>query len=148
MPRYDKYEPYANGFRAPLAADWLRADAIVGRAFGVGFNASGQLVKGAGNTGIMGVLVLTQAEQLSTPKHRAGSWVDVMTSGDIVEWATSADVAGVAGTNYYVVAATGLIVAGGAAAASGQVYLGTTCEVSTKTGARLIVRYSKVPAAA
>lgn len=148
MPRYDKYEPYANGFRAPLAADWLRADAIVGRPFGVGFNASGQLVKGAGVTGVLGVLVLTQAEQYSGVKHRAGAWVDVMTSGDIVEWATSADVPGVAGTNYYVVAATGLIVAGAAAAATGQVYVGTTCEVGTKTGARLICRYIKVPAAA
>lgn len=147
MSRYDKYEPYANGFRAPLAADWPRADAIVGRAYGVGLNASGQIVKGAGVTGIMGVLVLTQAEQYSGNKHKAGAWVDVMTSGDIVEWATTADVAGVAGTNYYVTAATGAIVAGAAAAVAGQVYLGTTVEVGTKTGARLVVRYSKVPAA-
>lgn len=147
MPRYDKYDPFDGGFRAPLAADWPRVDAVGGVAYGVGLNASGQIVKGAGNTGIMGVLVLTQAEQYSAVKHTAGSWVDVMTDGDIVEWATTAGVAGVAGTNYYCVAATGAIVAGGAAPAAGQVYIGTTVEVGTTTGARLVVRYVKIPAA-
>ena len=143
MPRYDKYEPYANGSRAQLAADWPRADAIAGVPYGVGFDATGKIVKGAGTSGIMGVLVLVQATQNDGLKFRAGKWVDFMTSGDIVEWATSAGVAGVAATNYYIVAASGLIVAGGAAAASGQVYLGTTAEAE-----RLIVRYNKVPAAA
>lgn len=147
MPRYDKYEPYASGFRAPLAADWPRADAVGGVAYGVGFDAAGKLVKGAGVTGILGVLVLTQASQLSTAKHLAGAWVDVMTSGEIVEWETTAGVAGVVGTNYYIVAATGAIVAGAAEPAAGQIYLGTVCEIGTKTGARLIVRYSKIAAA-
>ncbi len=142
MPRYDKYEPFANGFRAQLAADWPRADAIAGVPYGVGFDSTGKIVKGAGNSGVMGVLVLVQATQNDGIKFRAGKWVDVMTSGDIVEWATSAGVAGVASTNYYVVSASGLIVAGAAAAATGQLYLGTTAEAE-----RLIVRYNKVPVA-
>jgi hypothetical protein len=142
VPRYDKYEPFANGFRAQLAADWPRADAIGGVPYGVGFDATGKIVKGAGTSGIMGVLVLVQASQNDGIKFRAGKWIDVMTSGDIVEWATSAGVAGVAATNYYVVSASGLIVAGGAAAATGQIYVGTTAEAE-----RCIVRYNKVPVA-
>lgn len=143
MPRYDKYEPYANGSRAQLAADWPRVDAITGVPYGVGFDATGKIVKGAGTSGIVGVLVLVQATQNDGIKFRAGKWVDFMTSGDIVEWSTTAGVAGVAATNYYIVAATGAIVAGGAAPATGQIYLGTTAEAE-----RLIVRYNKVPAAA
>lgn len=143
MARYDKYNPYNGGFRAQLAADWPRADAIGGVPYGVGLNASGKVVKGAGSSGIMGCLILVQATQNDGIKFKAGDWVDIMTSGDIVEWATSAGVAGVAATNYYITAASGLIVAGGAAAASGQIYLGTTVESE-----RLVCRYQKIPAAA
>jgi hypothetical protein len=142
VPRYDKYEPFANGFRAQLAADWPRADAVGGVPYGVGLDASGKVVKGAGTSGIMGQLILVQNTQNTGIKWRAGDWVDVQTSGEAVEWATTAGVAGVAATNYYIVSATGAIVAGGAAAATGQIYLGTTVEAE-----RLIVRYNKVPVA-
>ena len=47
------------GFRAPLAANFPSAD--LEKIFGVGLNASGQVVKGAGASGIVGVLVLTKA---------------------------------------------------------------------------------------
>lgn len=143
MARYDKYDPFSGGFRAQLAAAWPRADAIAGIPYGVGLDASGKVVKGAGNSGIVGLLVLVQSTQNDQAKFQAGDWVDIMTDGDVVEWGTSAGVAGVASTNYYVVAASGLIVAGGAAAASGQIYLGTTVEAE-----RCVVRYNKVPAAA
>lgn len=142
MARYDKYNPFNGGFRAQLAADWPRADAIGGVPYGVGLNAQGKVVKGAGNSGILGCLVLAQATQNDGIKWKAGDWVDIMTSGEIVEWATSAGVAGAASTNYYITSATGLIVAGGAAAVAGQIYLGTTVEAE-----RLIVRYNKVPVA-
>lgn len=91
MARYDKYDPRDGGFRAPLAADWLEAD--LNEAFAVGLDANGAVVKGAGNSGVKGVLVLTKV--LS-----AGKVVDVMTDGEIVEM--DVNHAGiVAGTSYY-----------------------------------------------
>lgn len=152
MAKYDKYEPYANGERHPLAADWPRADAVAGVPYGVGLNASGQIVKGAGQTGIIGLLILNQSAQLSTAKWKAGDIVDVMSKGDVIDWITSAGVLGVAAFQYYVTAATGLIIAGtgtgGATQPSGSVPLGYTAQVSTKTGARFICRYAKIPASA
>jgi hypothetical protein len=152
VARYDKYEPYANGFRAVLAADFGytggvpdRAHADLGQPFAVGLNASGQIVKGAGVTGIKGVMILTM------PKA-AGQVADVMTSGEILEWETTAGVAGVAGFNYYGTATTGAVVAGtsagGTTQPSGTVPLGFTAEVSTTKGARFIMRYVGATASA
>lgn len=152
MARYDKYEPYANGFRAVLAADFGytgglpdRNHADLGQPFAVGLNASGQVVKGAGVTGIKGVMILTM------PKA-AGQVVDVMTSGEILEWETTAGVAGVAGTNYYGTASSGAVVvgtgAGGVTQPAGTVPLGFTAEVSTTKGARFIMRYVGATASA
>lgn len=91
MARYDKYDPISGGFRAPLAADWSAND--LNEVFAVGLNAAGQVVKGGGNSGIKGVLVLTKV--LS-----AGKVVDVMTDGEIVEM--DVNHAGiVAGTSYF-----------------------------------------------
>lgn len=124
MARYDKYDPYSGGFRAPLAADWLAAD--LGKPYGVGLNASGQVVKGNGATGILGVMVLTKVRQ-------AGDIVDVMTAGEIVEWGPTAGTPGtdfgVAGTNYASNAA-GVIAAG-----TGAAHIG--CTVAAE---RLVVR--------
>lgn len=102
MARYDKYEPKAGGFRAPLAADWSADD--LDEVFAVGLDASGRVVKGAGNTGVRGALVLSKA--LS-----AGSIVDVMTDGEIVDM--DVNHAGiVAGTQYYGSAAGALTTVG------------------------------------
>lgn len=135
MARYDKYDPYVGGFRAPLAADWLSAD--LNKPFGVGLNAQGQVVKGNGTTGIQGVLILTKA-------LKAGDIVDIMTAGEIVEWGPTAGTPGtdfgVAATNYLSNAA-GDIAAGGAADAAG--HIGTTV-----AGQRLIVRVVQGAAAA
>lgn len=147
MARYDKYEPYANGFRAALAADFGytagvpdRNHADLGQPFGVGLDADGNVVKGDGVTGVKGVMILT------LPKA-AGAVVDVMTSGEILEWETTAGVAGVAGTNYWVTAATGAVVAGtgagGATQPAASVYVGFTAEVTTTKGARLICRFGQ-----
>lgn len=96
MGRYDKYDPKVGGYRAPLAADWLTAD--VEKVVGVGHNAAGAVVKGAGTSGIKGLLVLTMVRQ-------AGEIVDVMTSGEIVEFGPTSGVPGTdfgtAGTTYY-----------------------------------------------
>ena len=84
MSRYDKYEPDGGGFRAPLAAAILAADG--GRAYGVGLDTSGRVVLGAGNTGIIGVLVAHGAKN-------AGDIVDVMTDGEIAEFTQTAGAA-------------------------------------------------------
>jgi hypothetical protein len=91
VARYDKYDPRDGGFRAPLAADWSADD--LNEVFAVGLDANGAVVKGAGNSGVKGALVLTKV--LS-----AGKVVDVMTDGEIVEM--DVNHAGiVAGTQYY-----------------------------------------------
>ncbi len=144
MARYDKYEPYSGGFRGVLAADFGytagkpdRTHVDLGKPFAVGLNATGQIVKGAGVTGIKGVMVLTMP-------HRAGDVADVMTSGEILEWGTTAGVAGVAGMNYYGITGTGAVVAGTSAGGTTQpatsVPLGYTAEVTTTKGARFICR--------
>lgn len=74
--RYDKYDPISGGFRAPLAADLSKTS--TGNGIGVGLNSSGQVVPGAGNTGIVGVLCTTR-------DMKAGDIVDVMTGGECVE---------------------------------------------------------------
>lgn len=95
MPRFDKYEPLTGGFRAALGFAPVTND--VGAVFGVGLNASGKVVKGAGNTGIIGLICMSRL-------MNQGDIVDVMQDGEIV------DMTGLtAGTKYYVVAATGLL---------------------------------------
>ena len=81
MARYDKYDPKDGGFRAPLAAD-LPATSTTGdgNPLAVGLDVNGRVVAGAGQTGVVGVLVTTKA-------LRAGDIVDVMTDGEIVEMA-------------------------------------------------------------
>lgn len=123
MARYDKYDPLSGGFRAPVAGAWASAD--LAKPFAVGLNASGQVVKGAGNSGILGVLIVTSVKA-------AGDIVDVMTHGEIVE-ATLADgtTALTAGTAYYGVPADGTL----SATATANKKVGHTVEAT-----RLVVR--------
>jgi hypothetical protein len=81
VARYDKYEPNVGGFRAPLAAD-LPATEKTGNGNGiaVGIDGNGRVVLTAGTSGVAGVLCTTR-------DMKAGDVVDVMTSGEIVEWA-------------------------------------------------------------
>lgn len=130
MSRYDKYDPKNGGYRAPLAADFDPTDRE--RALGVGHDADGRVVVGAGESGVTGVLVLTKA-------RKAGEIVDVMTSGEIIEFGPTTGEPGVdfgeAGTVYYA-AANGDIAAGDPAAPpAGGVRVGHTVR-----GQRLIVR--------
>lgn len=131
MARFDKYEPHVGGFRARLNADWLDADVGVVRA--VGLNASGLVVKGAGATGVKGVVALGLA-------RKAGHAIDVMTAGEILD-ITDAEVGGAAlaaGQNIYVTAATGALTT---AATGLVVYVGFMVEID-----RLIVRFGNLPA--
>lgn len=119
MARYDKYDPISGGFRAPLAAQ------LTGQAAPrvVSLDVNGRVVVGAGNTGVKGVLCLPVTKP-------AGTVVDVMTDGEIT------DFAGVAGTNYRGVEATGVVEAG--AAGVDQIYVGHTVEAT-----RLVVRVGR-----
>ena len=86
MSSYDKYNPKNGGYRSPLAVDFLPAN--IRRIFGVGHDANGRTVIGAGQSGVTGVLVLTKA-------RKAGEIIDVMTSGEIVEFGPTAGEPGV-----------------------------------------------------
>ena len=124
MANYDKYDPKAGGFRAALAVDWAKAD--IKTVFGVGLNASGQMVKGAGASGMLGVLVLTQ-------DLKAGDVIDIMTAGEIVSFG------GNAGTPYFADPVTGVV---SSTSAAGAYRVGATVR-----GDRLVVRFSETPVA-
>lgn len=115
--RYDKYDPKVGGHRAALYAD----RAVTVNPLGVGLNSSGQIVVGAGNTGIIGVICATKA-------MLAGDIADVMTAGEIT------DMAGLtAGTVITANTTTGVL--SNAVPSATQVFVGYTCEA-----ARLVVR--------
>lgn len=124
MANYDKYDPKAGGFRAALAADWPKTD--VKKVFGVGLNASGQVVKGSGASGMVGVLVLTK-------EMKAGDVIDIMTSGEIVSFG------GNHGTAYFSDPTTGEV-----STTSGA---GTFRVGHTVRGDRLVVRFNEIAAA-
>lgn len=124
MANYDKYDPKAGGFRAALAEDFAKAD--IKKVFGVGLNASGQVVKGNGNSGVVGVLVLTE-------EKKAGDVVDIMTNGEIVSFG------GDHGTKYFANSSTGVV---SSTSATGAYRVGHTVR-----GDRLVVRFSANPVA-
>lgn len=153
MARYDKYDPKVGGFRAFLAVDWLKAD--LNKVVPVGLDVNGHVVKGPGQTGILGVLVLTRVILA------ADEPVDVMTDGEIVEFPTAAAPAapgtviygagvGVSGTVdgvtvvEYEVGARADVVPGALgtppAADTRSVRIGHTVEARAGYGARLVVR--------
>lgn len=121
MPRYDKYDPYDGGFRAPLAADVTYANKNV--LYAAGLDSAGRvLVNAPGNSGFVGVYV-------SHDQRKAGDIADVMTDGEIVEVTGLA-----AGTTYYAHATTGVI------SATPSVFkVGHTVEAT-----RLVVRFQAV----
>lgn len=121
MARIDKYSGVGCGFRAPLAANWTGAAA----PFGVGLDVNGRVVKGAGTTGIIGVIC-------KPDDAAAGSIVDIGKDMELVEFA------GAAGTSYTANTTTGVI--SSAAASATQVYVGSTVEAT-----RLIVGVGRGP---
>jgi hypothetical protein len=112
--RYDKTDPYGGTFRAYLAANWPTN--LVGKVIGVSIEATGKLVPGgAGVSGLVGVIVLTQAHKVNEGQ------VDVMRFGCIVGFAETAGKAATAGTKYYADKTTGLV-----STTAGGMYVGTT----------------------
>ena len=124
MARIDKTDSAIGVFRAPLAADYTGSETPVG----VGLDANGRVVVGQGQTGIIGILckppLNTQAPLMP---YKAGNIVDVIATGELVEFA------GAAGTKYTANTTTGVI--SSAAASATQVAVGWTVEAT-----RLVVR--------
>lgn len=83
MPRFDKYDPKAGGFRAALAAEFPASDGSgpqLGDMWSAGLDVNGLVVAdGSGQTPFVGVCILTKAKS-------AGDVIDIMTSGEIVEF--------------------------------------------------------------
>lgn len=98
LARYDKYDPYDGGFRAALDVAWVTSD--VGKVWAVGLNAAGRIVKGAGNTGIKGIIIVNEP-------MAAGAIADVMHDGEVTNFLLQNGSAAAAGTNYFGVAADG-----------------------------------------
>jgi hypothetical protein len=126
MARIDKTDSAIGVFRAPLAADYVGTETPIG----VGLDVNGRVVAGAGVSGIVGLLVRPPANP-ATPllPYKAGINIDVLTTGELTEFA------GVAGTRYTANTTTGVI--SSAAASATQIPIGWTVEAT-----RLVVRVS------
>lgn len=96
MARIDKTESAVGVVRAENAAAIAEAD--FGKIFGVGLNAQGRVVKGAGQSGVIGVRIWDRTNR------KAGQVVDIFKLGDIVDCEGLA-----AGTKYYAAAADGVL---------------------------------------
>lgn len=92
-PRIDKSDPKVGSFRAGLAADF--ADADINKVWGFGLDAAGLAVKGAGASGVLGVVIRTKKGE------KAGDIIDIHTAGELYPFVTTAGVTGVPGTKYY-----------------------------------------------
>lgn len=130
MSRFDHMNPKVGNFRAHLAS--AIPSNLVERLWGVGLDANGRIVKGAGQSGIVGVTVQTKA-------YPAGKRIDVMTAGQVVEFQPTAAAPGVGntgdpGTVYWAVDATGDIIEE-PVDTTGHTRIGHTVE-----GQRLVVR--------
>lgn len=146
MPRYDKYEPIAGGFRAKLAADLTFNSAGEFGPIVVSLDANGRAVVGtAAQSGGVGVVVKNVPKYPSLGNipgqvnaavpigGKAGDVVDIMTSGEIV------GVTGlVAGQTYYA-AANGTLTATAPGAGVNGYRVGHTVEAD-----RLVVRFERV----
>lgn len=134
-PRVDKSDPYVGNHRATLAADVTNDQANL--VVGVGLNSTGQLVVGAGASGILGVTIFAVGHDYLTgglvQPPQAGDSTDYFHLGEIVNFIEtvvttgvfSAGPAGTAGKKYYA-HADGSV---NQTAASG-VYIGHTIEGS------------------
>jgi len=105
LSRFDKVDPYGGSFRAKLAVALAYTPLVigtndVGKVWAVGMDASGNIVKGAGASGIVGVICAVRAMAIGEP-------IDVMVDGEIADFALQAGTAAAAGTRYYGVAADG-----------------------------------------
>jgi hypothetical protein len=127
VARYDKFDSKLSGPRGFLGADWSSSN--LNKVMGVGLNASGQYVVGAGNTGIIGILILTRVIKAGREP------VDPMKRGEVVDFDNVGKpsvpyATATAGTRYCVDNTTGVVeaLAGATAPAAGKTYIGHTVE--------------------
>ena len=139
MSRVDKYDPITGGFRADVAVDVLDAD--LGKLYAYGLDSTGKAVKGAGQSGCLGVCVFNDKPGRVGPLKEV-SRQDIMREGCVTDFGPTAGVPGtdfgLAGTKYFANAATGAISATGG---TGTYYVGATVEPD-----RLEVNFIPVPA--
>lgn len=109
MARVDKTDSAIGVVRAPIDVDFAAGD--FDKVIPCGINAAGHVVKGAGQTGVIGVVIPGKTV------HRAGQIADIFIKADIVEVAGLA-----AGTKYYGSAA------GAITTVNTDTYLGFTVE--------------------
>lgn len=96
MARTDKTESAIGVTRGTLLADVVQAD--WGKPIGVGINSAGLTVRGAGQSGIVGVIIADKTN------YKAGTRCDIFGNGsEIVEFV------GVPGTVYYALNADGVV---------------------------------------
>ncbi|QPX62558.1 minor capsid protein [Arthrobacter phage Wollypog] len=132
MARIDKTQSAVGVVRAPLNFAIVEAD--YDTLIGVGLNAQGRIVRGAGNTGILGVINPSKA------RTKIGQITDIFVLGDAVDCTGLA-----AGTVYYADGVTGALAAGaagtgaapgaGAGSTPGSARIGFTVEAD-----RLVIR--------
>lgn len=117
MARVDKTDSAVGVVRAATAADFAQADWDT--TVPVGLDATGKVVKGAGQTGIIGVVIPGRTV------YRAGQISDIFKLADIVENEGLA-----AGTKYYATAAGELTADAddGEAEPTANTYVGFTVE--------------------
>jgi hypothetical protein len=93
--RFDKYDGFTGGFRAPLNAAMSSTSNDVGKVQAVGINATGKVIIGsAAVTGIVGVICPTKVMS-------AGDVIDVMTRGEIMDVVKTAGTAWAVGDLVY-----------------------------------------------
>lgn len=119
--RIDKTDSAVGVVRGTLAATIVDAD--LNKVIGVGFNASGLVVRGAGTSGIVGVIIPNKISK------KAGERCDVFVLGEILFDESDVDLT--AGAKYYADNTTGNL----SATATGATLVGFSVEVD-----RLVVR--------
>lgn len=113
--RFDKYDGFVGGFRAPLNAAMSATGDDIGKIQAVSINSSGKVViGGAAETAIIGVICPTRVMAANEP-------IDVMTDGEIVGAVKTGGTAFAAGDIVYAHGTTGGAGVVDAASASGKV---------------------------
>lgn len=93
--RFDKYDGFVGGFRAPLNANMSATGDDVGKVQAVSINSSGRVViGGAAQTAVMGLICPVKV-------MNAGDIIDVMTDGEIVNVVKTGGTAWAAGDIVY-----------------------------------------------
>ena len=114
-PRWDKYDGYVGNYRGTLGwdVDLTEVTGEANKVLAVGHNSRGQIVKGGGQTGVTGLLIVAVGEDIHGNlldggiNNMTGDVQDVGCHGEITNFAPYNDSdpanspAAAAGTKYY-----------------------------------------------